>query len=84
MDTFRYLQNLTNRGLPRSKGMDHLGADRVGVSRMAEDEHMTIGAADIVGFGETSRTGVNYVAFREGIYQVVEQPFPGPESVGGL
>jgi len=39
------------------------------------DEHTTICAVDIAGFGEMSRTRANYVALREGMYQSVEQAF---------
>jgi len=47
----------------------------LGVSRMNDDEHTTICAVDIAGFGGMSRTRVNYVALREGMYQAVEQAF---------
>lgn len=47
----------------------------LGVSSMADDEHTTICAVDIAGFGGMSRTRVNYVALREGMYQAVEQAF---------
>ena len=47
----------------------------LGVSSMADDEHTTICAVDIEGFGGMSRTRVNYVALREGMYQAVEQAF---------
>lgn len=40
-----------------------------------DDEHKTICAVDIAGFGGMSRTRANYVALREGMYQSVEQAF---------
>lgn len=46
----------------------------LGVSRM-DDEHKTICAVDIAGFGGMSRTRANYVALREGMYSSVEQAF---------
>lgn len=39
------------------------------------DEHKTICAVDIAGFGGMSRTRANYVALREGMYSSVEQAF---------
>jgi hypothetical protein len=39
------------------------------------DEHRTIFAVDIAGFGGMSRTRANYVALREGMYSSVEQAF---------
>lgn len=40
-----------------------------------DDEHKTICAVDIEGFGGMSRTRANYVALREGMYASVEQAF---------
>lgn len=40
-----------------------------------DDEHMTVCAVDIAGFGDTSRTRTNYVELREGMYAAVEQAF---------
>jgi hypothetical protein len=40
-----------------------------------DDEHKTICAVDIAGFGGMSRTRANYVALREGMYCAVEQAF---------
>lgn len=51
-----------------------LNWSELGVSRM-DDEHNTICAVDIAGFGGMSRTRANYVALREGMYQSVEQAF---------
>ncbi len=45
-----------------------------------DDEHKTICAVDIVGFGGMSRTRPNYVALRRGMYSSVEQAF----SVAGI
>jgi hypothetical protein len=39
------------------------------------DEHTTICAVDIAGFGGTSRTRAHHVALREGMYSSVEQAF---------
>jgi hypothetical protein len=39
------------------------------------DEHKSICAVDIAGFGGMSRTRANYVALREGMYASVEQAF---------
>lgn len=39
------------------------------------DEHKTICAVDIAGFGGMSRTRANHVALREGMYSSVEQAF---------
>lgn len=40
-----------------------------------EDEHSTICAVDIAGFGGTFRTRAHHVALREGMYSSVEQAF---------
>lgn len=40
-----------------------------------DDEHMTICAVDITGFGGAGRTRSNYVALQEGMYQAVERAF---------
>ncbi|MFC4855728.1 effector-associated domain 2-containing protein [Actinophytocola glycyrrhizae] len=40
-----------------------------------DDEHTTICAVDIAGFGGMPRTRPNYVALREGMYSSVEQAF---------
>lgn len=40
-----------------------------------DDEHKTICAVDIEGFGGMSRTRTNYVALRKGMYASVEQAF---------
>ncbi len=48
---------------------------QTGNGRTTTDEHKTICAVDIEGFGGGDRTRPNYVALREGMYAAVEQAF---------
>ncbi|MFI7678069.1 hypothetical protein [Actinophytocola sp. NPDC049390] len=49
--------------------------ERTTNGRTTTDEHNTICAVDIEGFGGGDRTRPNYVALREGMYTAVEQAF---------